>query len=92
MKTLFDDFEKLDQNKNWEKEWEGMPSYNNVKQEDPLITATFKFRTKEDFDKFHEIVKRELYNNHRVFDGMQRKNKKNAWFPLREKASKYIVK
>jgi hypothetical protein len=91
MKTLFEEFDKKDQNKNWSDEWHDMPSYNNEKQKEPFITATFKFRTKEDFDAFHEVVKKELYNGERVFDGMQRKNKKNAWFPLNEKASKYIV-
>ena len=74
---------------NWVDEWINMPEYNNIKQPPPLITATFKFRTQDDYDEFHSLIKKYLYNNKRVFDGMQKKNIKNAWFPLKEKASKY---
>lgn len=52
--------------------------------------ATFKFRNQQDYDYFHAIIKKELYNNEKVFDGMQSKNKKQAWYPLKEKASKYF--
>jgi len=73
----------------WEKEWQGMPEYNNVKQPEAVITATFKFRNQEDYDRFHEAVKKALYGGEKVFDGMQRIDKKVAWYPLMEKASKY---
>lgn len=66
-----------------------MPEYNNVKQDDPLITALFKFKTQEDFDTFHAIVKEHLYDGKRVFDGMQKKEAKNAWYPLPERPSSY---
>ncbi len=72
-----------------EEHWQNMPEYNNVRQPDPLITATFKFRSQEDYDDFHSKVKKYLYNNERVFDGMQSKDKKQAWYPLKEKASNY---
>lgn len=74
---------------NWEDEWVGMPSYNNVKQPEPLITATFKFKTEKDFLQFKKIVQKHVYNGAKVFDGMQKKDKKNAWYPHKEKASKY---
>jgi hypothetical protein len=74
----------------WEKEWVGMPEYNNVNTPPPLITATFKFRTREDFDTFNALMKEHVYKCNKVFDGMQREKAKQAWFPLNEKASKYI--
>ena len=40
----------MDKNeKDWEKEWVGMPECNNVKQPKPEITATFKFRNEKNF-------------------------------------------
>lgn len=74
----------------WRKEWAGMPEYDNVLQDEPFITATFKFRNQKDFDIFNYLVKKYLYNNEKVFDGMQRKNVKSTWFPLQEKANKYL--
>ena len=73
----------------WKEEYVGMPEYNNKKQEPPLITATFKFRTEKDFLKFKEVVQKSLFNGIKVFDGMQKKNVKNAWYPHKEKASRY---
>jgi len=89
--TLFKKEDKVDQNKEWKKEWVGMPSYNNEKQKEPFITATFKFRNQEDFDYFNKFLKEELYKEKKIFDGMQRKDKKSTWYPLNEKASKYRV-
>jgi len=80
---------KKEQLNDWENEWNEMPEYNNIKQPPPLITATFKFRTVEDYDRFHKLIKENLYNNKKVFDGMQKKDKKQAWYPLKQKASKY---
>jgi len=71
-------------------EWIGMPEYNNTPQPKPLITALFKFATVEDYDTFHNFIKQGLYGGKKVFDGMQRKDAKQAWWPLKEKASKYI--
>ena len=83
-------FEKLENDS--KKQYEGMPDYNNEKKPPPIITATFKFRSKEDFDYFHKVVKENLYDNKKVFDGMQRKEEKQAWFPLPPRPShfKYI--
>jgi hypothetical protein len=77
----------------WKNEWIGMPEYNNVKPLPPEIIATFKFRNKNDFDFFMEIVKSKLFNDKRVFDGKQKKNEYNAWFPLDSRPSEniYIV-
>lgn len=73
-----------------ENEWIDMPEYQNVKQEDAEFTATFKFRNKNDYDYFHSIVKKHIYNDEKVFDGMQSVNHKQAWYPLIEKSSKYV--
>ena len=73
----------------WEEEWKNMPEYNNINQPAPFITATFKFKNQDDYDNFHKLIKQHLYNGKKVFDGMQSKEKKQAWFPLKEKASKY---
>ena len=78
----------LDEN-DWKEHYKEMPEYNNEKKPEPLIIAIFKFRTKEDFDEFHKVVKEKLYNGNKVFDGMQRKDKKVAWYPHKEKASTY---
>ena len=84
MKNLFSEEENI-----WEEHYRQMPEYNNIKQPPPLIEAKFKFRTKEDFDNFHKVVKQYLYGGNKVFDGMQRKDKKQAWFPLPPRPSKY---
>lgn len=80
--------------KDWEKEWIDMPEYVNDKVLIPKITATFKFRNKEDFDLFMEVVKTNLYDNKRVFDGKQKLNEYTAWYPLDSRPSEhiYIVK
>ena len=72
-----------------QREWNGMPEYQNVKQEDPEITATFKFRNYKDFKRFETQVKNCLYDGERVFEGKQLKDKKSTWYPLNEKASIY---
>lgn len=72
--------------------WQDMPEYNNINEPPPLITATFKFRNVEDYDKFHALVKEHIYDGVKVFDGMQSKDKKQAWYPLKEKPSKYEYK
>jgi len=82
-------FESTDIETVAEKEWVDMPEYNNVKQPEPKITAIFKFRNDNDYEIFKEKIKKYLYNNQKVFDGEQKKDKKQAWFPLREKDRKY---
>jgi len=74
----------------WRDEWIGMPEYNNHKPIPPQILATFKFRNKEDFDRFMEVVKESLFDGKRVFDGKQKKNDYNAWFPLDPRPSEHI--
>ena len=88
---LFDD-EQIPKIHDWEKEWQAMPEYDNTERTPPLITATFKFRTKEDFEHFNKVIKEYLYNNEKPFDGMQRKDVKSTWYPLYEKSSKYLYK
>jgi hypothetical protein len=83
--TLFDDYEN-----EWQKEWKDMPEYNNSKVDEPKITATFKFRCKEDYEEFMQIVKEKLYDNKRVFDGKQFVNKYSAWYPLDGRPSDFV--
>tara|TARA_R110000772_G_scaffold155082_1_gene266123 strand:- start:332 stop:1477 length:1146 start_codon:yes stop_codon:yes gene_type:complete len=73
-------------------EWVNMPEYNNVKQEEPYITSTFKFRNEHDYNVFKDLVQEHLYKGEKVFDGMQKLDKKSAWFPHKQKASAYIYK
>lgn len=74
---------------NWDEHYLGMPEYNNFREQDPEVVVTFKFRRKEDFDEFNKLIKEHLYDGEKVFDGMQRKEAKSAWYPLRDKPSKY---
>ena len=73
----------------WQEHYIGMPEYNNIKEPEPLITATFKFKNEKDFSNFKDLVQKYIYNGVKVFDGMQRKEKKSAWYPHKEKSSKY---
>ncbi len=73
----------------WESQWHGMPEYVNTQEKKPEITATFKFRTFDDFYRFKSVIQKELYGNEKVFDGNQKKEEKNAWYPLKEKSSRY---
>jgi hypothetical protein len=84
---LFDEY-SITENK-VEDHYIGMPEYSNINEDGPFIIATFKFRNQKDYDYFHSVVKKELYSGEKVFDGMQSKEKKQAWFPLKEKASMY---
>lgn len=74
---------------NWQDHWKEMPEYDNKIQEEPFITAVFKFRNQDDFDQFNDLIKKYVYKTDKVFDGMQRKDKKSAWYPLNEKMSNY---
>jgi len=74
----------------WKKEWIGMPEYNNSKQPEPLITATFNFRSEEDYNRFKDLVREHVYNGKRVFDGKQLKEKKSTWFPLESRPSEHV--
>ena len=73
----------------WKQEWVGMPEYNNVEATPPSITATFKFRNENDFIEFNKIIKEHAYGGDKPFDGMQRKDVKSTWYPLKEKAKVY---
>lgn len=74
----------------WREEWVGMPEYINEKVTEPKITASFKFKSIEDFNIFMSVVKEQLYEGKRVFDGKQLKNKKSAWYPLPSRPSEHI--
>ena len=91
MRDLFDELvitnDSFHNNQIWE--WEDLPEYNNINEPKAEITATFKFRNTEDFEKFKAIVREHAYNNEKVFDGNQGITEKQAWYPLKEKASKF---
>lgn len=72
--------------------WRDMPEYDNVKEEEPLIKVTFKFKSREDFEEFNALVKKHVYKTNKVFNGRQTKNYKEAWYPLHTKANDYAYK
>jgi hypothetical protein len=80
----------FDLDNTWKKEWKGMPEYDNEDYPAPEVIVTFKFRTREDFEKFNEIIKKSLFNGEKPFDGRQEVNSKTAWYPPKEKSSKYV--
>ena len=82
---LFDEFKIED----WEKHWVGMPEYNNTQQPEPLIIAMFKFKNEKDYLKFKNLVQEYVFDGEKVFDGMQRLDRKSTWYPHKEKASNY---
>ena len=84
---LFDNIDDYDIQK---REWQDMPEYNNAEEEQPEITAIFKFKTEQDYQIFKEKIKEHLFNGIKPFDGMQLKNLKTTWYPHKEKASKYV--
>jgi hypothetical protein len=86
---LFPEWESKQDELSWQAHWDGMPEYNNQKEAEPAITALFKFKSQEDFEVFNTLLKQHVYKTNKVFDGMQGKTEKRAWFPLREKGSEY---
>ena len=82
---LFDEFEIED----WKEHWVGMPEYNNTQQPEPLIIATFKFMSEEDYLEFKKLAQKYIFGGEKVFDGMQRLDKKSTWFPHKKKSSNY---
>lgn len=67
IKTLFDDFEDLEDK--YELEWQGMPEFN-MKPEVPILTIKLSFKTKDDIEKFSELIGQKV-----------RFNMENYWFP-----------
>ena len=65
----------------WREEWVDMPEYNNIKEPEPEITATFKFRNLQDFLEFEKIVEKHLYLGKKAFNGTQKPDHKTAWYP-----------
>ena len=70
--------------------WDSMPEYNNVFQPEPMIVAKFKFRNEDDYKIFKDLIQEHVYDGNKVFDGNQKIEEKQAWFPHIEKSSKYI--
>ena len=74
-----------------ETEWDDMPEYNNRKQDDPLITATFKFTNEEDYLKFKDLVQEHIYQGEKVFDGMQKKKQKHHGTHTKRKQVSFLI-
>jgi len=53
----------------FEKEWQGMPEFV-MNPEVPILTIKISFKTKEDIDKFSELIGQKIYVN-----------RENYWFP-----------
>ena len=74
---LFDNLEDR-----YEQEWKGMPEFN-MTPEVPILTIKLSFKTKEDIDKFSELIEQKI-----------NPNMENYWFPkLNRKAfseKKYV--
>jgi hypothetical protein len=60
---------------NWEEEWVEMPEYDNEWMK-PYKSINLKFRTKEDYDKFAELLGQNLTDK-----------TKSAWFPKAERGT-----
>lgn len=89
--TLFPEWEKENKPDDWREHFKGMPEYDNVKKNLAKITVKINFLSEEDFNNFHELLKKHIYNNQRVFDGNQRENKKVTWYPLRKKIESFYI-
>ena len=74
----------------WESHWNDMPSYNNIWESPPEVTAKFKFKTVKDYEEFKRKVRKYLYEDIKPFDGQQGITEKQAWFPHKEKDSSFI--
>ncbi len=85
--TLFEENATVKSENDIKEHWKGMPAYNYIEMDDPVITATFKFRNEEDFKKFKKIVKEILYENKEIFNGAQTRESKHAWYPLENRPS-----
>ena len=84
---MSNDFDLFASDPEWKEHWVGMPEYDNSYIPPPVITATFKFDSEESFQDFLAKIKEHVYEGQQPFDGMQRKDVKSTWYPLREKAS-----
>ena len=49
-------------------DWVGMPEYVMEKEIKPMYTATFKFRTKEDYEVFKEKARKHIFDDQKMFD------------------------
>lgn len=74
----------------WKEHWVNMPEYRNKPEAEPEVVAVFKFKTRDDFEDFNAKVRKFVYDGDRVFDGAQKKQHKNTWYPLKEKDTKYM--
>ena len=74
IKSFFEDLEP------WKKEWKGMPDFVQEDLE-PIQQITVNFKTKEDVQKFAELINRRITNKTRF-----------VWYPNPPKREKYTDK
>jgi hypothetical protein len=69
--------------------WEGLPAYDNLRESDISMTLKFKFKSKEDFEEFHKLAKKYMYNNENFIAGTQKLDKKTCYYPALSKSKYY---
>lgn len=62
--SLFDDIEDI-----YQSEWKGMPEFN-MTPEIPILTIKLNFKTKDDIEKFSELIGQKISFN-----------TENYWYP-----------
>ena len=67
--SLFGDLDKYSW---WDKEWQDMPEFHQLKQE-PYANINIRFRNKEDLEEFAKLVDQNLNNK-----------TKSMWYPKLE--------
>lgn len=74
----------------WDREWVGMPEFITEKIE-PELTATVKFRSHDDFEKFKALARRYIFDGEAIFaGGGQFEKTKQTWYPALEKGSRNL--
>jgi hypothetical protein len=75
MKTLFDLPDKNNEfYEDWEKEWQDMPEFKQLKTEKPYAQIIFRFANEKDLQDFSKIINQKLTNK-----------TKSAWHPQIER-------
>jgi hypothetical protein len=65
-----------------DKEWVDMPEFKNDVGVVPAVVAIFKFRTRDDFLKFKELLNKHLtVGGVKYFNGFNQLNHKTTWWP-----------
>ena len=63
----------FDIEKNWEKEWKGMPEFC-LQNKKPILSVTVHFETMEDVQEFSNLIERKIT-----------RKTKYLWFPIKKR-------